>query len=227
MFIVIEGLDGSGKSTQIKLMRDFLSNIHVPFEYLHFPRTDSPIFGDLIARFLRGEFGSNEQVNPYLVALLYAGDRNDAAPIIQSWINQKKLVIVDRYVISNIAYQCAKLQSISEKQQLKEWILNLEYQYYKIPQPDLNIFLDAPIRFVKKNLENQRIGQDRGYLKGAHDIHEKDLRFQEQVREMYLWLAKSEPNMQVITCYQDEQMLPTDVIFQQLVNILKEKKIIN
>lgn len=105
MFIVLEGLDGAGKSTQIALLRDFFARQGVESAYIHFPRFDAPVYGELIARFLRGEFGSAGQVDPYLVALLFAGDRADAAPQIREWIAAGKAVILDRYVFSNVGYQ--------------------------------------------------------------------------------------------------------------------------
>ncbi|WP_462376697.1 nucleoside/nucleotide kinase family protein, partial [Rikenella microfusus] len=129
MFIVIEGLDGAGKSTQVGLMRRLLAERYgKTVEYLHFPRFDAPVYGDLVARFLRGELGALDEVNPYLVALIYAGDRQQAAPLIRSWQADGKAVIVDRYVYSNIAYQCAKLPPeilSGERNALKHWILDL------------------------------------------------------------------------------------------------------
>ena len=80
MLIVIEGLDGSGKSTQVRKLRQYLEMLPQPLEYIHFPRYDSPVYGELISRFLRGDFGTNEQVHPQLVALLFAEDRHGAAP---------------------------------------------------------------------------------------------------------------------------------------------------
>ena len=79
MFIVLEGLDGAGKSTQIRMLQELFARRGVACRYLHFPRFDAPVFGDLIARFLRGELGTVEAVDPYLVALLFAGDRGDPA----------------------------------------------------------------------------------------------------------------------------------------------------
>jgi hypothetical protein len=107
-FIVIEGIDGSGKSTQLKKTLEFLGRQRVRFKYIHFPRTDSPVYGDLIARFLRGDLGDLKSVNPYLVALIYAGDRYDARIQISEWLNEGFLVVADRYVYSNVAFQCAK-----------------------------------------------------------------------------------------------------------------------
>ena len=106
---VIEGLDGAGKSTQIQLLKEFFLKQGYICEYLHYPRTEAPYFGELIARFLRGEFGEIGDVDPYLVAMLYAGDRKDASELISGWLKKGNIVILDRYTYSNIAYQCAKL----------------------------------------------------------------------------------------------------------------------
>ena len=130
MFIVLEGLDGAGKSTQIAKLREMFRSKGIESEYLHFPRFDAPVYGELIARFLRGDLGSVESVNPYLVALLYAGDRADAATMIEQWLADGKVVIVDRYVYSNIGYQCAKLSNKAERQTLREWILSTEFELF-------------------------------------------------------------------------------------------------
>ncbi|MCQ2375056.1 MAG: dTMP kinase [Salinivirgaceae bacterium] len=219
--IVIEGLDGAGKSTQLKLLRQYLDEKGQPFEYLHFPRVDNGIFGDLVSRFLRGDLGANNQVNPYLVGLIYAGDRNDAQSTIRQWQNEGKLVIIDRYIYSNMAYQGAKLKTVEEKQQLRQWINNLEYGYYNIPQPDLSLFLDVPFSFTRRSLESVRTGDDRAYLAGKQDIHEADLNFQETVRQEYLDLIRTENKFELIECFDDNNnMLTPDTIFDKIVDKL-------
>lgn len=118
MFIVLEGLDGAGKSTQIRLLRDLLAERGVASEYVHFPRFDAPVYGELIARFLRGEFGGVNEVDPYLVALLFAGDRAEAGPMIRQWLSEGRAVILDRYVWSNVGFQCAKLPAGEARERL-------------------------------------------------------------------------------------------------------------
>ena len=194
---VIEGVDGAGKSTQIKLLRDFFSRKGYKCEYLHFPRTETPYFGELIARFLRGEFGSLNEVDPYLVAMLYAGDRKDASEIIRNWLKEGKIVLLDRYTYSNIAYQCAKLNDIKSQTELMKWILSLEFNHFAIPRPDLNIFLDVPFAFTEKKLSNARTGDDRSYLNGTRDIHEESLAFQKNVRDIYLRVAQKDDSLAV------------------------------
>ncbi len=156
---VIEGVDGAGKSTQIRLLRDFFSEKGYGCEYLHFPRAEAPYFGELIARFLRGEFGTIGQVDPYLVAMLYAGDRKDASEMISGWLNEGKVVLLDRYTYSNIAYQCAKLEESAAQEKLMQWILSLEFDHFGIPRPDLNIFLDVPFAFTESKLSAARTGR--------------------------------------------------------------------
>lgn len=199
-FIVIEGLDGAGKSTQINNLARFFDAKGIPHKSMHFPRTDSPFFGELIARFLRGEFGNLNEVNPYIVALLYAGDRKDASDLLNTWIDGGCTVILDRYVYSNIAFQCAKLSGDDEKLKLRDWIFNLEYNYFKIPKPDISIFLDVPFHFTVDRLTRRRKGTDRNYLRGSSDIHEEDLDFQEKVRRVYLAQEALDSNFVVVPC---------------------------
>ncbi|PLX22837.1 MAG: dTMP kinase [Marinilabiliales bacterium] len=226
-FIVIEGLDGSGKSTQLKKLKNYLKENKIDFEYLHFPRTDSKIFGELVAKFLRGELGDLNTVNPYLIALIYAGDRNDAKGMIKNWLNEEKLVIVDRYVYSSIAFRCAKLTDEREIKKLTDWILDLEYNYYQIPKPTLSIFLNVPFEFTRKNLTEQRTGDDRNYLKGKEDIHEKDIDFQNKVRDVYLREVKKDKNLKIIDCANSSgKMSNPDDIFNKIIDLLKTENII-
>jgi dTMP kinase len=224
---VIEGIDGAGKSTQIKLLREFFTENGYNCEYLHFPRTDTPFFGELISRFLRGEFGTIGDVDPYLVAMLYAGDRKDASPMISKWLNEGKVVLLDRYTYSNIAYQCAKLKNPEGQDNLMEWILKLEFDHFSIPKPDLNIFLDVPFAFTEKKLSGNRTGEDRSYLNGSRDIHEESLEFQRKVRDIYIRVSKSDSSLALINCGTSENsMLPPEDIFRLLIGILKERKFI-
>lgn len=224
---VIEGVDGAGKSTQIKLLRDFLSEKGYKCEYLHFPRTEAPYFGELIARFLRGEFGSIEDVDPYLVAMLYAGDRKDASEMIKDWLNEGKVVLLDRYTYSNIAYQCAKIKEKDDQEKLMKWILTLEFDHFLIPRPDLNIFLDVPFAFTEKKLSGNRTGEDRSYLNGSRDIHEESMDFQKMVREIYLRVSLTDNTLAVVNCSASEDtMLPPGEIFELIAGILKNRKFI-
>ena len=224
---VIEGVDGAGKSTQIRLLKDFFSEKGCNCEYLHFPRTETPYFGELIARFLRGEFGSLNDVDPYLVAMLYAGDRKDASPVIRNWLMEGKVVLLDRYTYSNIAYQCAKLPEVSSQDKLMNWIFSLEFNHFAIPQPDLNIFLDVPFAFTEKNLAKNRTGNDRDYLNGTRDIHEESIVFQKKVRDIYLRVSQSDDRLAVVNCSNNNGvMLNPSEIFDLIIKIFKEKKLL-
>ncbi|MBR1490875.1 MAG: thymidylate kinase [Bacteroidales bacterium] len=217
MLIVVEGLDGAGKSTQVKKLKEYLTQRCGALEYIHFPRYDAPVYGDLIGRFLKGEFGSIEAVHPQLVALLFAEDRHRAVPEMRAALDAGKVVLLDRYVYSNIAYQCAKLPQGGERTRLRNWIFDTEYGEFDLPEPDLNLFLDVPIGFVEKSLAAHREGADRGYLHGAQDIHEADIRFQEAVRDLYRSEAARDPHFLRIDCADaDGRMLPPDDIFTKV-----------
>ncbi len=221
MLVVLEGLDGAGKSTQVKKLRSYLESLYGGIEYIHFPRYDAPVYGDLISRFLRGDFGGNETVHPQLVALLFAEDRHGAAPGMKANLAEGRCVLLDRYVYSNIAYQCAKLPDSQEAENLRDWIFNTEYGNFELPKPDLNIFLDVPIAFVESKLNSSRGGDDRGYLNGAQDIHEADIEFQKRVRAIYRRQCELDPKFIRIDCSDDYgNMLPPGAIFAKVKEVV-------
>ena len=217
MLVVLEGLDGAGKSTQVKKLRTYLESLYGSLEYVHFPRYDAPVYGDLISRFLRGDFGSNESVHPQLVALLFGEDRHGAAPAMKETLEKGGVILLDRYVYSNIAYQCAKLKNDQEAEALRDWIFNTEYGDFALPKPDLNIFLDVPISFVESKLKADRAGDDRDYLAGGQDIHEADIEFQKKVRAIYQRQCELDPKFIRIDCSDEYgMMLPPGAIFEKV-----------
>lgn len=224
MLIVIEGLDGAGKSTQVKMMRAYLEERCKRLEYIHFPRYDAPVYGPLVSKFLRGGFGSIDSVHPQLVALLFAEDRRTAAPFIREVLDGGGTVLLDRYVYSNIAYQCAKLSSTEESRELRQWIFDTEYGSFGLPKPDLNIFLDVPIGFVEESLSRQRAGGDRDYLAGGTDIHEADLGFQKLVQAIYRVQCSLDPSFVAVDCSDASgRMLPAEIIFEKLKGIYESR----
>jgi len=193
-------------------------------EYLHFPRTDAPFFGELIARFLRGEFGALDQVDPWLVAMLYAGDRKDASETIKKWLKEGKMVLLDRYTYSNIAYQCAKLDKEKDQEDLYKWINDLEFRHFDIPRPDLSVFLDVPFSFTEDKLSSSRSGEDRNYLNGTKDIHEDSLAFQKKVRDMYVKVSKTDKQLCVIDCQNGKgKMLSPEKISSMITELITER----
>ena len=164
-------------------------------------------------------------MHPQLVALLYAEDRHGAAPQMRKTLDEGGIVLLDRYVYSNIAYQCAKIDDPQEREALRKWIFDTEYGQFGLPKPDLNIFLDVPIGFVEKKLEAGRKGDDREYLEGKTDIHEADIEFQKRVREVYVSQCEIDPDFIRIDCRScDGSMLPPDEIAAAIMATVDGKR---
>ena len=158
-------------------------------------------FSDMISRFLRGEFGTIDEVDPLFVANIYAMDRFRFLPEMEKALEENDVVVLDRYIYSNIAYQGAKYPKESEDNKIiREWIHEFEFNFLNLPYPDLNIFFDVPIEIIKKRLEEKREGEDRNYLKGKQDIHEADLDFQRRVRDNYILSMEGAINCKIIPC---------------------------
>ena len=204
--IAFEGLDGSGKSTQIKLLTKALRRMGIAHECISFPRTHVKGYGEAIAMFLRGEFGSVKEVNPYFVAALFAGDRASARPQMEEWLNAGKFVVADRYFHSNLAFQGAKITVRTQKEHFRKWIREVEFENHRIPKPSLTIFFDVPMSFVKDNISKRHAKETRTYLKGKLDIHEAAFDLQEDVAREYRSFSKSDPSFVQISRIRDHGM---------------------
>jgi dTMP kinase len=184
--IVLEGLDGSGKSTQIDIIKKYFESNNLKYEYLHFPIYGHNEASKDIAAYLRGEYGNVNDVNPVFVANIYAMDRFLYLPTLQKQLLENDVVLLDRYVFSNMAFQGAKYNSDAQSKIMRDWIEEFEFGFLELPYPDLNLFLDVPIAFIEERLNIREKGDTREYLDGKKDIHEGDLDLQRKVRHNYL-----------------------------------------
>jgi len=218
--IVCEGCDASGKSTQIELIKKYFETNQLIYKYIHFPIYDGNESGSVISAYLRGEYGDINNVDPIFVANIYAMNRYQFLPTLQKHLLDNDVVLLDRYVFSNMAYQGAKYDTEAQTQIMRDWINEYEFGFLELPYPNLNIFFDVPIDLIESRLKNKRKGDDRKYLKGKIDIHEKDIEFQKKVRENYLALQKyqdykivqcgeintNEQGKEYLTCYSPDEI---------------------
>lgn len=221
--IVIEGTDGSGKATQVKLLAESLKKLKIPVKTFSFPQYYKTFFGRWIGRFLKGEYGKVEEIHPYLLIFPYAADRWQAKEEIEKWLKKGNIVISDRYTGSNV-YQSAKLPP-QERLRFISWSFELEYDIFGLPREDLVLFLDVP-----PSISQKLLGQKKGrkYL-GSYkrkDIHEANRKLLEGVEKEYLKFCKSYPHWVRIDCIKDGQILPKEKIQQKILKVLKDKKII-
>jgi dTMP kinase len=194
-FIVLEGIDGSGKRTQLDMLAQALASRGVPFAQISFPRYGG-FFGKLAARYLNGEFGTLEVVDPHFSALLYAGDRLEAKPNIESALASGKILLADRYIGSNLAHQGARVPS-EKRGEFLQWLKQLEYQVYALPAEDLVIYLHLPPATAHRLIGEKAT---RDYTKLQRDIQESNIAHLREASDVYDQLAR-EPNWHKIECY--------------------------
>ena len=193
--IVIEGIDGSGKQTQADLLARAFEERGIPLVRFGFPRYESS-FGRLIARFLNGEFGPLSAVDAHLSALLYAGDRFEAKPELENALNSGRIIVMDRYIASNLAHQAARVPG-ERRAEFAAWLRQLEYGIYGLPVEDLVIYLRVPAQ------EGHRLvglKSARSYTAKQRDLQESDLLHLNEAARVYDQLAQA-PNWVTIDCF--------------------------
>jgi dTMP kinase len=218
-FIVLEGIDGSGKRTQLDMLARSLSERKVALSQVSFPRYEG-FFGKLVAQFLNGDFGALHAVDPHFSALLYAGDRFEAKRKIEADLAAGHTVLADRYIGSNLAHQGARMPR-EKREQFLNWLKQLEYEIYALPVEDLVIYLRVPVADA-----HRLVGQKgaRGYTKLDRDILESDIAHLEAATEVYEQLAK-QSNWLRIDCFDatSESLRAPDAIHAEVLAAIEAR----
>jgi dTMP kinase len=215
--IAIEGIDGSGKRTQLELLEKALAAHGLQTYSTGFPQYVSH-FGKMVGRFLNGDFGDVESLDPRLTAMLYAGDRFEAKPVLTAALQQGKVVLVDRYIGSNLAHQTARVP-VADRDEFINWVEHLEYNIYGLPREDLVLYLRVPPPEAHALVGRKSA---RSYTTAKRDILEASLRHLEEAAELYDFLARRS-HWAIVQCFDDAKLVmrPPDAIAQDVLSAVE------
>jgi len=216
-FIAFEGIDGSGKRTQLEMLSRALRERGVEHITVGFPHYGG-FFGHIVARYLNGEFGGLSQVDAHFSALLYAGDRLENKAELEENLAQGKMILADRYIGSNLAHQGSRVP----RRQLTEflrWMERLEYGVYGLPREDLVVYLRLPaakahVMIGKKNA--------RGYTRRRRDLQEANLAHLKAAARVYDRLSKR-PNWRAVDCMSERgrELLAPEAIHRKVMEVVE------
>jgi len=215
VLLVIDGPDGSGKSTQVAYLHTRLVNEGKKVEVIKFPQYGKPS-AYFVENYLNGMYGSGEEVPAKLASMFYMLDRFDASKEIRKKLDQGIIIILDRYVSSNMAHQGGKIQDSDEQEKFLSWLEWLEHDLAKIPKPDKVIYLHVPIQKTHNLIDTRNLKKD---------IHEKDKDHLSNSQKVYLELADKNDNFQKIICTNNAGEMRTvrdinDDIYSELLKLL-------
>ena len=229
-FFVLEGMDGSGKATQTKLLTETLKSKGYDVVKIDFPQYGKGSAA-LLENYLKGEYGTSEEVGPYRASIFYACDRYDASFKMKKWLEEGKIIIADRYLASNIGHQGGKIVSKKEEwDKYVDWLHNLEFNIFEIPKPDytliLKIYPELSMKhsnMIKDDEKKQKrimyLGDDK-----KQDIHEADKKHLENTLKSYISISEKYPDSyKIIECQEGDDFLPIDVIHQKILKLVEEK----
>lgn len=215
MIIVFEGIDGAGKGTQSAALAEYFVKKGRDCALFSFPNYEGTLFGGEVAKYLNGGYGNMAHLPAEFPALLYALDRFEMKKDIFAALEANKIIIFDRYVPSNFAYQAAKLPE-SARGAFIDWVKKVEYGLLGLPGPSYVFFLDVP-PFVSRLLVLQK--NARNYTSQKEDIHERNGGYMEAVYGVYKKIAIQD-NWCIINCIKDDRLLPKDVVLASVIKKL-------
>jgi dTMP kinase len=207
-FIVIDGTDGSGKTTQLEILKDKLESEGHEVKVADFPQYNTKSAG-MVEEYLSGKYGQADEVGPYKASIFYAVDRFDASEKIKKWLSNGKIVLANRYTSASLGHQGGKIENSLERRLFFNWLYDLEYKIFEIPKPDLTIVLQVEPEISFKLAKDRNREDWKGKTK---DIHENNLDHLKKAEQTYIEIASSLPDFKLIKCTHNKEMLSPEAI---------------
>src|SRR5688572_28691812 len=180
--IVIDGVDGSGKATQVNLLIKHLRKDGRKVKVIDFPEYYSNFFGAFIGHCLSEQYYNFVKIHPKIASVLYAADRFESKDKIKKWLSYGYIVVANRYASANQIHQGGKITNTKKRESFLKWLAEMEYEVFKIPRPDVVFYLNVPIPIVMKLIKERNKNGSRVYLGNKKDVVEKDRNYMENSR---------------------------------------------
>lgn len=211
--IVIEGADGAGKATQVKLLVERFKEEEIMVETLEFPRYEETFFGSYIREWHDEKHGNFVDLDPRLASILFAGDRFETRDMISGWLEEGKHVILDRYVSANMLHQGAKISDVGKRGSFLLWLQRLEYEVFKLPRPDVVAYLDVPVDMRHALLTTDERKPNLGHTETDGEYQAAVQKTAESIADLEEW--------RVISCLMDGKLRSKDNINTELYGIIR------
>lgn len=221
-FIVIDGTDGSGKATQVEILRARLVKEGKKVKTVDFPEYYKNFFGEFIGHCLAEQYYNWVKIHPKIASVIYAADRWESSQEINKWLNKGYIVLANRYVSSNQIHQGGKITDTKKRKDFLKWLDTMEYEVFKIPRPDIVFYLEVPIKVTQKLMVERDQKHARQYLKKKGDVHENDPVFLENSRKSALKLIKELNNFIKISCVKGMNMRTREDIHEDVYTEVKK-----
>jgi dTMP kinase len=214
--IVFDGVDGSGKTTQLAKLSARLKADGRDVECLNYPNMDS-FFGELIGKYLKGYFGTSESVSPHLISVVYACDRLLDKEKVKAWLKNGKVVLCKRYTTANMVHQGGKISDLSSKEDFMHWISELEFDVFDLSKPDLVICLDVSLEVEERLIEEKNNNKSKDIHENNH-VHLFDAMNQCKLMHKYV------ENFVKIDCMNDGKLMSVqeidDLVYKEVKQVL-------
>lgn len=225
--VVLDGSDGTGKTTQVALLAARLKRTGMPVATMHFPNYDANFFGEFIGECLTGAHGNFAKLDPYITSVLYAADRFESKKRIEQWLAQGKTVILDRYVSANQLHQGGKITDARARTRFLKWLDKMEHEVFGLPRPDLIMYLDMPLelslQLLVSKAKDDAVEARRYLKKGQKDRVEQDKQYLRQAQEAALRFIRGKARWCRVVSAERGQVLSREVVHERVYTCVQER----